>query len=62
MCTNCFIKNTPEFKTLQEMLKLTTVIMNSTDEGTVEKQFSEEFEYSLKKCKQPPCVLSFTFF
>lgn len=26
-----------EFKTFQEMLKLITVIMNSTDEGAVEK-------------------------
>lgn len=54
--------NTPKFKTLREMLKLIMVIMNSTDEGTVEKQFSEDFEYSLEKCKQPPRVLSFTFF
>ena len=51
-----------EFKHSKKRLKLITVIMNSTDEGAVEKQFPEDFEYSLEKCKQPPCVLSFTFF
>lgn len=44
------------------MLKLVKVIMNSTDEGAVEKRFPEDSEDSLEKCKQPPCALSFTFF
>lgn len=44
------------------MLKLITVIMNPTDEGALEKQFPQDFEYSLEKCKQPSCILSFTFF
>lgn len=44
------------------MLILITVIMNYADEGTIEKQFPEDFEYSLEECKQPPCVLSFIFF
>ena len=35
------------------MLKLITVIMNPTDEGALEKQFPQDFEYSLEKCKQP---------
>ena len=44
------------------MLKLITFIMNPTDEGAVEKQFPQDFQYSLEKCKQPPGILSFTFF
>lgn len=43
------------------MLKL-AVVVNSIDEGAAEKQFPKDFEYSLEKCKQPSCVLSFTFF
>lgn len=49
--------NTPEYATFQEALTFISVIMNSTDEGSVQKQFPEDPEYSLEKCKQPPCVL-----
>lgn len=39
------------------MLKLITVVVNSIDEGAVEKQFPKALKYSLEKCKQPLCVL-----
>lgn len=59
ICTNFY--NTLEFKHSKKCLNLVTVIMNPTDEGHQEKQFPQDFRIFLRKCKQPSCILSFTF-